>query len=295
MSSTAPAARRHRRRTDDEEPDNSERWLVTYGDMLTLLMVLFIVLFAISQVDQRKFEELKSGLTEGFGAPHSVLAGSPGLLSDPPLGPEPLDLRGAAAPTVAARVAAPEPTSAASDAELKAAAVKEVESLEAIRHAIEKALAAQGLRDTVRFRYDDRGLVVSIVTDRVLFPADRATLAPIGQRVLDAIAPVLKALPNGVDVEGHTNTVPVKPKFFPTEWELSSARAVTVVRYLIDHSGIAAKRLTATGFADQHPLLPATDSRASTINRRVEVVIVSTLPAAERALIPRLAPPGDRL
>lgn len=295
MSSTTSTARRaHRRRTDDEEAENSERWLVTYGDMLTLLMVLFIVLFSISQVDRAKFDELKSGLTEGFGAPYSVLAGSPGLLSDPPLGPEPMDLRGAAAPTIAARVAAPGPTAAGVD-QAKAAAVREVGKLEEVRAAIEKALAAKGLRDTVRFRYDDRGLVVSIVTDRVLFPADLATLAPVGQQVLDAISPVLTALPNSIDVEGHTNTVPVKPKFFPTEWELSSARAVTVVRYLIDRGGVGADRLTATGLADQHPLLPATDPRATTVNRRVEVVVVSTLPPSSRSLIASVAPPGDRL
>lgn len=297
MSTTRPASSRSRRRRrshEDEEHDNHDRWLVTYGDMLTLLMVLFIVMFAISQVDERKFAQLKAGLTSGFGAPQTVLSGSQGVVSDTPIGPQPLDLHGGAAPTLAARVQAPD-SGAGRQVPARAAAAAEVAHLEQIRRDIERALADAGLRGAVRFRYDERGLVISIVTDRVLFPADLAVLTSRGRRVLDVLGPVLAAAPNGIDVEGHTNTVPVQPRFYPTEWELSTARAVTVVRYLIDHAGVAPARLSATGFADQHPLLPASDPRSTRVNRRVEVVVVSELPPAQRALLPQLAPPPDPL
>lgn len=290
-----PTSRGSRRSHHEEgEHENHERWLITYGDMLTLLMVLFIVMFAISQVDKTKFAQLKAGLTSGFGAPQTVMSGSQGVLADTPIGPQPLDLNGGAVPTLAARTQAPD-SGAGRDSKAWAAAAAQVAKLEQVRTAIEQALADAGLRGAVRFRYDERGLVVSIVTDRVLFPADLATLSPMGRHVLDAIAPVLAPLANSIDVEGHTNTVPVKPRFYPTEWELSSARAVTVVRYLIDSGGLGPARLTATGFADQHPLLPASDPRATRVNRRVEIVVVSDLPPEQRALLPQVAPQPDRL
>ncbi|OIQ77896.1 chemotaxis protein LafU [mine drainage metagenome] len=128
-------------------------------------------------------------------------------------------------------------------------------------------------------------MTVSVITDRVLFPADLATLAPEGMRLLEAISPALRDLPNDLLVEGHTNTVAVRPKFYPTEWELSSARAVTVVRFLIEQMGISAKRMGATGYADQHPLLPASDPRSVSVNRRVDIVLVSSLSQAEQGLL----------
>jgi len=108
--------------------------------------------------------------------------------------------------------------------------------------------------------------------------------------VLDALGPVLRALPNELLVEGHTNTVPVAPKYYPTEWELSSARATTVVRHLVDVDGLQPRRLSATGHADQRPLIPGTGVTANRVNRRVEIVIVSTLAPQDRGLLAAVAP-----
>lgn len=275
---------RKRRSGPHEEHENHERWLVTYADMLTLLMVLFVVLFAISQVDQKKFDELKNGLADSFGQARVVsgtdtVVGSDGgrsILEFPP--------RQQVGPVV------PPKSQVENVTQERAQAAAEVKKFEDVRQRIEQALAKEGLRDSVLFRYDQRGLVVSVITDKVLFPADYATLQPIGVKLLDAIGPVLATLTNSIEVEGHTNQAKVKPRFYPTEWELSSARAVTVVRYLIDHERVAARRLTAAGFADQHPLLPPSDPRANRLNRRVEIVVGSTLPPSAAALIPSVAP-----
>jgi chemotaxis protein MotB len=280
-------AAKGRRKQVEEEHENHERWMVSYADMMTLLMVLFLILFAISTVDQRKFEELRNGLASGFGAPISAVQGGKGPLEETGTSPQAADL---AVPALRPQMGVGEDKKTASvseaaveaaekrrlDAE-RAAVQREVRDLEETRKRLEEALRKRNLQGAARFRIDERGLVVSIVTDKVVFPADRAELAPDGRHILDAFAPVLQSVPNRLIIEGHTNTVKVAPKYFPSEWELSTARASAVVRYLTEQHGFSPGRMEASGFADQRPLYPASDPQANMLNRRVEVVLVSTL------------------
>jgi chemotaxis protein MotB len=289
---------RRTRHEEHEEHENHERWLVSYADMITVLMALFIVLFAMSTVDQTKFEALRTSLASGFGNPVRVLAGSTSPVPGDAAADGPLELgspmRPLASEQVAQQVAQAVDAARARDAlaaadRTRANVEREVRSLEQTRKAIIAALRKHRLEKSVLFRYDARGLVVSVVTDEVLFASDRAELSPVGRTVLDAIGPVLRELPNDLLVEGHTNTVPVAPKYYPSEWELSSARATTVVRHLIAADGVAPDRLGATGYADQHPLIPGTGTRANRLNRRVEIVVASTLAPPDRALLASVA------
>jgi chemotaxis protein MotB len=281
----------------EEEHENHERWLVSYADMMTLLMVLFIVLFAISQVDQRKFAQLKNGLATGFGA-ESVAFQDHGTNLQEQNDTTPFDL--------AAKIGTPEDpdAQAAKDKELQEAvnkadrarqsgmaqrAKQEVDNLEAIKKKILAELEAKGMADTVRFTIDERGLVVTIVTSGVVFAGDRAELLGAGRQILDAVGPSLAAIPNRIQVDGHTNQLPVATTNYPSGWELSTARAASVVRYFNAQHGLPEGRLSAAGYADTRPLYPASDPRSTTMNRRVEVVVLSTLPAAERALLPSAA------
>ena len=168
----------------------------------------------------------------------------------------------------------------------QAAAKEEVENLEQVKEKINAELAKQGALDSVRYAIDERGLIVTIVTTSVVFAGDRAELLPDGQHLLDAIWPALAPLPNRIEIDGHTNQLNVPTVNYPSGWELSTARASTVVRYLATHAGIAQNRLTAVGFADTRPLYDPADPRAMTLNRRVEIVVLSTLPASERELLP---------
>ncbi len=284
-----PATLRRRAPNDGDEHTNQERWLLTYADMITLLMVLFIMLFAISQVDQKKFDQLSDGLAHQFGTPRAVLTGQTSILASSSkaisLNPKMAD------PGVRAELQselpAPPPTAGA---EQLLASAQEHALIQAANFARAKAqilasLHQAGLDGAVSIRTDQRGLTVSVITDRMLFAADLAVLAPAGRRLADAIAPALKILPNDILVEGHTNNVAVTPKFYPTEWELSSARAVTVVRYLIEHLGLKAKRLGAVGYADQRPLLPSSNPASVSVNRRVDIVVLSTLTPREQGLL----------
>jgi chemotaxis protein MotB len=298
-----PGRRKHGE-AHDEEHENHERWLITYADMLTLLMVLFIVMYAMSQVDKKKFAELADGLKSGFGAKSvafqdntAIMDGKGNDTSVVPLNPSvtpnlSAGANGAATTatqtddaTAKAAVAAAERATATKQA---ADAAQEVKNLKQVQEQITTALKAKNLDKSVLFTIDQRGLVVTVVTSSVVFAGDRADLLRPGQEILDAVVPALKALPNNIEVDGHTNQLPVPTVNYPSAWELSTARASTVVRYLIDH-GLATDRMSAAGFAGTRPLLPPSDPRAPTMNRRVDIVVLSGLPADERALMPSAA------
>jgi chemotaxis protein MotB len=160
--------------------------------------------------------------------------------------------------------------------------IKEVHDFAAIQRAIHKALAKQGMANAVHFTIDHRGLVVTIVTDDLVFPGNSATLLTGGQKIIAAIAPPLRHVANAIEVDGYTNQLHVSTYPYPSGWELSSARASAVVRFLIA-DGLHEERLSAVGYSDQHPLYPPSDPRAVTLNRRVEVVVRSTLPENQAA------------
>lgn len=277
----------------EEEHENHERWLVSYADMMTLLMVLFIVMFAISQVDQKKFAALKSGLAAGFGTPSVALMGSDMKISDSTGQVSPMNLDAGVGGAVdrpnvedKALKEAVANYDRARAQKRQADAKREVANLEQIKKNIETAMAANGMGDSVRFTIDERGLVVTVVTSTVVFAGDRAELLSDGRTILDSIGPAISMLPNRIEVDGHTNQLNVQTQNYPSGWELSTARASTVVRYLHDRIGIPENRLFAAGYADTKPLYPASDARAAALNRRVEIVVLSTLPPEERALLP---------
>jgi chemotaxis protein MotB len=266
------AGRRSKGAHAEEEPENSERWLLTYADMITLLMVLFIVLFAIGQVDQKKFDKLHDGLANSFGQ-STVLQGSDGLLegsSAQAAVPNDAVVTARSLQNQQAAAAQAQQTAAA-----QAAARRQQASMEAVRKRIVAALKKQGLADAVQFQTkEQRGLVVNVVTDRVLFDLGEATLRPQGAKVLDAIAPALKDLPNEMVIEGHTDNLPISDARFASNWELSTQRATTVLRHLLTR-GLAARKVAAAGYADQRPLTQDSSAGNRARNRRVAIVILS--------------------
>ncbi|MGY1741576.1 MULTISPECIES: flagellar motor protein MotB [unclassified Blastococcus] len=287
--------RRRGKKHEEEEHENHERWLVSYADMMTLLLVLFVVLFAMSQVDKEKFAALASGLSEAFGAPIQAITG-PGTSSDASVLPAldaAVDVQIPPAPAAQESVDAAAAQAAAQEAQrLAAEAQAQYASLDGVRDQIDAALSAAGYAGAARYEIDERGLVVHIVSDPVLFDAESATLLPQGRSILDAIAPALAALPNQLDVEGHANHLPVTPGGpWPSNWELSGARASTVVRYLAG-DGVPEGRMAATGYSATRPMVPESDPGAITLNRRVDIVVLSTASAEANELLPGLDAAG---
>ena len=291
------AARRHRKKEPEEEHGNHERWMVSYSDMLTVMMGLFIVLYAMSQVDMQKFDALRASLAAGFGN-EAILTGSDGVMeSSTDVGQVPQDQTPANAfdPVVPnlgpAAAAAPTPQATVSS-QVMAAAQAEADRLEGVKKQIEQQLAAVGLGSAVQMKITERGLVIGLVADDVFFAAASADLTPTALQVLDAIAPAILGLPDEISVEGHANVLPVSGKY-PTNWELSADRATQVLRHFVEHNGLAAARVEATGFGDARPLSDGTDEHSLAMNRRVDVVVLSGAPEQVRALVPAMAADGD--
>ena len=289
--STAPhPGRKRAKKHEEEEHENHERWLVSYADMVTLLMCLFIVLFAISQVDKSKFAALSAGLSASFGAPITALPGTSPESSVLDALPAAVDIAAGIAPGERVDQAEVDQAAAQAAAERAQRVAAEAQSayddLAEARRKIEAALAAAGYSGAARFEIDERGLVVHIVADQVLFDAERADLRPEGAVILGAVAPTLTGLPNELAVEGHANHLPVTPGgLWPSNWELSAYRATTVVRYLAG-AGVPQARMSANGYSSTEPLVPESDPNAITVNRRVDIVVLSTASAEANALLP---------
>ena len=279
MSTSKPRRRGGRRGEEQEEHEgNLERWLLTYADMITLLMVLFIVLFAISVVDKKKFAALADGLSHQFGATNKVLPAGTGVIDG---GRTSNNDQGQLANNPA------QPLSPIDQVELSKQLQQEVDkqnllkqeqtTLAGAQQQIEAALKAKGLQNSASFKLTSRGLVVSIVTDQVLFDTGKADLKPVGQEVLDAVAPAVRKLPNDISIEGHTDNVPIYGGPFASNWELSAVRATTVLRYLVAAQGLDPSRMSATGYADTKPVVPNDTPAHQAQNRRVELVVLSSL------------------
>jgi chemotaxis protein MotB len=243
-----------------------ERWLLTYSDMITLLLALFIVLFAVSTINQKKFEALALGLRETFNPNPGLLPSSNGLLQNASL-----------VPTAGSQVASqtqPAPSSPAPPASSTAQASPGQQPLSTIAQQIQRALAAKGLSGLATETISTQGLVVQILSDKVFYAIDSASLGPVGDRVVDTIASVLRTDTNAVDVEGFTDDEPIIGGPYTTNTELSAMRAVNVVVRLYKVDGINHNRLAAMGFGSTHPVVPNTTPANMARNRRVDIVIL---------------------
>jgi chemotaxis protein MotB len=290
VSGSAHPGRKRPKKHEEEEHENHERWLVSYADMVTLLMCLFIVLFAMSQVDKAKFAALASGLSASFGAPITALPGTTPEGSVLDSLPAPADIAQGIANGDQVHQTQVEAAAAQAAIEraqrVAAEAQGAYDDMAEARAKIDAALAEAGYSGAARYEIDERGLVVHIVADAVLFDAEKAELRPEGRQILDAMAPTLIGLPNVLRVEGHANHLPVDPKgAWPSNWELSSYRASTVLRWLAG-DGVPEPRMSATGYSSTRPLVPESDPTALSVNRRVDVVVLSTASAEANALLP---------
>jgi chemotaxis protein MotB len=289
--STAPHPGRKRpKKHEEEEHENHERWLVSYADMVTLLMCLFIVLFAMSQVDKAKFAALSAGLSASFGAPITALPGTTPEASVLDALPAAVDIAAGIAPGDKAEQsevdAAAAQAAADRAARVAAEAAQAYDDMAEARERIDAALVEAGYAGAARYEIDERGLVVHIVADAVLFDAEEAVLRPEGRAILDAVAPTLIGLPNVLRIEGHANHLAVTPGGpWPSNWELSGYRASTVLRHLAG-DGVPEPRMSATGYSSTRPMVPESDPDALSVNRRVDIVVLSTASAEANALLP---------
>ena len=269
----------------EEEHENHERWAVSYADMMTVLLALFIVLYAISVVDQTKFEELRKSLAIGFGSPAQVvIEGSNGAmqgLDQFQIGPDFTGLSGQSTPDDVNPA-----TELSKDTEQYLEAVVEYQQLSDIEAQIKAEMETLGLSDKVQYKIDERGLIVGLVGTDVFFSPDDAAMTTAAQTVIDALSRPLRGQAREISVEGHADKTPSVR--YATNWELSSARATAVLRRMVEQGGISAGQVSATGFGDSRPVVIGDSPEALSQNRRVDIVIQSAASEAIRALLPQI-------
>lgn len=236
-----------RRRRRHPEPVNHERWLISYADFITLLFAFFVTMYSISTVDQKKMEKAVVAFHGAFAEWR------------PGLDDEAVSLPGA-----------PRRETAWTDG---AQSLARQGLLTDVRAQLKQRLDALGER-RVEMKLDTRGLVIS-VSEAASFPVGSAELDGDAQHLFHEIAVTLAPLPNAVRVEGHTDDVPIHTPRYASNWELSTARATSVVAYFVQDVGLAPDRLSAAGYAEFHPQVAngTADSRAR--NRRVDIVVLN--------------------
>jgi chemotaxis protein MotB len=237
-----------RRQAHEEEHENHERWLLTYADLITLLLALFMMLYAMSVLDLRKYQAFQEAFTQGMGG-HKTQANDIAPETDDP-------------------IAVPSATPVSDSAKNL-----DQEELKKLKKRLEKQLADAGLKDEVQLELQSRGLVMNVVSG-VLFDSASATLTQQGEALLGSLEVVFASIGNQLVVEGHTDPRPIRSSIFPSNWELSTARATAVLRDLIKE-GIRDTRLSAAGYADTRPRASNATEAGMSRNRRVDIVILA--------------------
>lgn len=233
------------------EKDNAERWLLTYADLMNLLLILFIILFAMSQVDTVKFQQLSQSLSAAFGngSPPSVVQGSGygnSLVNFPATMPSPV-----------------------------IPSTLEEQQMEALKGEISGMVKEEGLTANVSVALQKRGIVITI-NEKVLFKSGSSDIEKASQdKVVKIGKDILSKIPDKlIRVEGHTDNIPMNSPLFPSNWELSAARATNVLRILVDQSGLDPNTISAVGYGEFRPLVPNTTDANRAKNRRVDIVIL---------------------
>jgi chemotaxis protein MotB len=264
---SARRSNRGRGRHGGGEVESEERWLLTYADMITLLMALFMVLFSITSVNKAKLQILSKTLQEAFSG--KVLPGGESIRSTG------ADAKAVNAPSASPAIPAITTlVGAATSSSTAAAKAKEQEDFRRLKQQVDSYARQQGLQDQVQTVIAQRGLVIRLLTDQVLFDSGAAELKPAATPVLAKVAEILsREQAHQIMVEGHTDPVPIHGSLFPTNWELSTARASRVVRFLIS-GGVERRRLSAAGYASLHPIANNATAAGRSRNRRVEIVLL---------------------
>ena len=238
------------RKSKKNNNDEDSNWMTTFSDMMTLLLTFFVLLYSMSTIDAQKFEAAISSLRSNMG----ILSGGTTISS------QPLVNKG----------------SMGSDL-----SVSPRTNLTAAMQEMQQYVQERDLENQVNMQMTQRGLVVRF-TGQILFEVGKADIRDEGSEVLNKVATVLKEMPNNVMVEGHTDNWPIETDEFPSNWELSTARATQVIKYFIEDPGIDPKRLSAAGYSKYRPIKPNDTPENRALNRRVEVVILNTTNGQQR-------------
>ncbi|MCC3145198.1 OmpA family protein [Halanaerobium sp. Z-7514] len=230
-------------KNEEDQGGGSPAWMTTFGDMMTLLLVFFVLLYSFSVMDLDKFQGFISALQNQLG----VLDGGRTVTDHPNID----------AGTIDDNFARP------------------LENITEIMQEMESYIEQNNLEGMVDIEVKRKGLVISF-RGEILYEIAKADLRPEGREVLTRISANLLEIPNDIMVEGHTDNLPINTDEFPSNWELSTARAVNVAKYLIEEKGFDPNRLSAAGYSEYRPISDNDTAEGRAENRRVEIVVLNS-------------------
>jgi len=255
-------ARRRRKKNLLDASDNHERWLVSYADFVTLLFAFFVVMYSISSVNDEKYESLSEALDEAFSTIRKVRK----VIDPIQVGTEPTTIQ-------PIRLDNPTTGEINKHRELSEEILKERRQLQLVSEQFQDVLQPYIENDLVEVKRHDFWIELEM-NSQLLFLSGEAELSIKAIPVLKKIAEVIRRMPNVINIEGHTDNVPIDTVEFPSNWDLSSARATTVVREFVQN-GISPKRLSAIGYGEFHPVADNNNEVGRNKNRRVVLVLMS--------------------
>lgn len=257
-------ARRRKKKEEEEGGAGMERWLLTYSDLITLLMAFFILMYAMSQVDAQKYSAVANSLSLVLtGQAMSVLETQGPSLAEGISGQQ---LKEGPGPS-------PQEQGQLDEVKRQIAEFIKAEESQAGAQSTGAAGTATKLGDYIVILEQERGLVISF-KDTLLFASGSDELTPRARDIITKVGGALKTIPNYIRVEGHTDNLPIRTSKFPSNWELSVLRATNVVHVLQANAGIPADRLSIIGYGEYRPLVENSDAFNRSMNRRVDIVIL---------------------
>lgn len=242
------------RKQKHEEHENLERWLVSYADFITLMFALFVVLYALSSINTSKYKALAESIRASF-----TFEPTPANL------PKPQSTSMGVAPV---QIVAQKPDLAAAE-EMH----RQRETMKEIASSVQEALQSLAKEGKVKVTELAQGISIEINAS-ILFDTAKADLHKESIEALSAVAKVLAPYDHQVQIEGHTDNLPIRSAVFPSNWELSAARAGSVIR-LFESNGVAGSRMVAVGYADKRPIAPNETEADRAHNRRVNIMVLA--------------------
>ncbi len=226
--------------TDEGSAGGAPGWMVTYGDLMSLLLTFFVLIVSFSSIELIKFQKALGSLKGALG----ILPKQQSVIfQKEPIIPQLSDYK---------------------ERRIRKAAAE-----------LQELIKQQGIADKVKLEVTDKGILVRINTP-ILFELGKADLKPEAFPILNKIIDMTRDWPNEIRIEGHTDDLPIHTEKFPSNWELSTARALSVLKYFLRKGHIEPERLSAVGYGEYHPLVPNTSPQNRAKNRRVEIYIEST-------------------
>ena len=225
--------------SESEEDNSSDRYLITYADLITLLLGLFIILYAISNVDAAKYEKMMTAMGSVFGSEKfkidTQISSSIPSITDAVINP--MDL---------------------------------------LKHDLNEIININELNNSVTVEENKRGVTIRILDD-ILFPSGEAELRNNAQEVLKLVAGIIKKLPNDIRVEGHTDNISINTAKYPSNWHLSIARALNTAYYLIQTENINPDKVSIVGYSEYNPVDDNSTPEGRAKNRRVDIIVINNV------------------